>query len=797
MSMPSIAPHIAAWGDSWPSAGMGPAGSSASAGGAGGVPPNTFPDTLLVLRVELFINGAWVDVSTYVKYEEKITIVYGRSGEQSEAPPSTCRLTFKNGSRQLSPRNTASDFYPYLNRSTKLRVWLNAGSGDSLRFTGEVPEWPPRWTNGEDRTVTVEASGILRRLQQGTEPTKSAWRQHIDTVVPAAGCSLLAYWPVEDTSTATVAASAIIGGAPMYAGGGSASAGGVKFGAATQRTQGAYTGFEILAPATQPLASLGQGGILVGEVPVSQLSGLVFWTVYFVGRTWAFSIKNVTLARWWTPGGTFEYWEVRMLSSDGSFNLIGIKGTTETTIINIASFTAPDLVEFTIASYETGTGNIFTYFTFARAGSGYVIGAGSTDTRAGSHGKVRKFWANPNGTTIPADPVVGSENQTNDIVVGHIRIYDDYRPGSLNDTQPNSSRKGVVTPWDGFAGERPTDRFARICSREGIDYVINESVVDTQTMGPQATDTRLGNLRLCELACEGVIDETRAGALELSPRSARYVPDVLLTLDYAEPTYGNQVYTIQPTDDDLNTFNDWTVDNGASTFVRAVQTTGPLNVNPPEDDPEGISSRPNSKTLSLFLDRDVADHAYWRLRKGTVDELRYPSIKFLLHRNPELIPQWLAMNLNSRMQVINPPDDIGPDTVAQYLGGYTETLTQLTWDVEVTGEPVATGEVYRWNDATGAARYDCKGSTLASDITTSTTSISLNITDRCVWAHDYGDYLIRIGGEDMLVTAVAAATGTFPAQSQTLTVTRSINGAILTHRSGTAVRLKAPARYGL
>src|SRR6266496_2382284 len=198
---------------------------------AGGASPITFPSTLLRIRVEALINGTWMDTAPggYVKYEDKIVITRGRRGEQGTSPPSTCRLTFKNADRRFSPRNTTGPYYPHLVRGTQLRVFVNPGSGDSLRFTGEIPDWTPLWTSGEDRSVTIEASGMQRRLESGDDSTRSAWRRYID----GSSVQPIAYWSLEDGSTATQGTSGLTGGRPMFAVGGTASSPGVKFSSAT------------------------------------------------------------------------------------------------------------------------------------------------------------------------------------------------------------------------------------------------------------------------------------------------------------------------------------------------------------------------------------------------------------------------------------------------------------------------------------------------------------------------------------------------------------------------------------
>lgn len=756
----------------------------------GGLSPVTFPGTKMRFRVEILVNGVWVDISAYVKYSDKITITRGRRNEQSTVSASTCKFTLKHGTARLfAPRNTLSPFYPYLGQGTKLRVYFNPGSGDSLRFTGEVPDWTPRWTTGEDRSVTIEASGILRRLEQNQDPPKSCIRRYIETraVQP------IAYWPCEDDTNATQAESAISGVAPMIASAGAGSQNSVHFGQGGGRTQPAYTNFEILKVATAPLTSLGDGGGLRGLVPAGTSSPIA-WTVQFIGRLWAytgFAETDIVLARWETPGGTFTSWTLKMLSLDGGFQLLG-----DSTVLISPAITSVDLSAFRVTAVQNGA-NVDVTLRISRHTSTGESGSFDTDSRAGTLAYVRVIEGNPNHATLAHTSIGGSENQTNDIVFGHVQVYDTTTNVKAMTGSTTASNGSVVTPWAGFLNEPPTDRFARICTEEGFPYVISELVADAQTMGLQDVGTPLPLLRECEEVGEGLIDETRAGELRLTSRTARWVPDVLLTLDYADPVYGNQVNLITPTDDDFPLRNDWTVGRTGGSSVHVQKLTGPLNVNDREDDPEGAGRRRDSTTLNLSTDAQLADHAYWRIRQGTVDEPRYPLIKFRLDSHPELISSWLSMDVHSRLQVLNPPADVGTDTIAQYTEGYVEEATQVTWTVDANGSPVDTGEAWRWNDATGLARYDCRGSTLASAMDTTTTSVSLAITDSCVWGHDNGDYLIRIGGEDMLVTAVSAAAGTYPSQTQTLTVTRSMNAAVLAHAAGQRVSLKTPARYAL
>ncbi len=771
-----------------------------SGGGvSGGVDPITFPTTRLRIRVEILINGEWIDLAAlgYVKYADAIKIMRGRRNEQGLVSPSTCRLTLKNADRRFAPRNTTGPYYPYIGRGTKLRVFLNPGSGDSLRFTGEVPDWEPRWSTGDDRSVSIEASGPLRRIGQGTPPTRSCWYRFITSAQREH--PPVAYWSCEDGASATQAASSVTGVEPLLASGGSSESPGVQFAKGTTRTQPRYTGFEIVEPATLPLASLGDGGSLSGTFTPSTRSP-VEWTVQFVGRAWAFGIADITIAQWDTPGGTHTRWEVRMSISDGGFYLITFDSVGASSIlIGPLDLTSMDLVEFKVSAAQNG-GNVDVTFAFTRAKSDGTSGSSSSTSTsvAGTLVHPTTFVANPNRTDVPIESGGGAANQDADIVVGHVQIYDDATVDALTDT--STGLDGIImSAWSGFVGERPTDRFARMCLDEGLAYVISELVAETEPMGLQQADTFEGGLRSCEAASEGLLDETVAGELRLASRTARWVPDVPLVLDYAHATYGNQVNGMKPADNDFALTNDWTITREGGSIGHAEQTTGPANVSESADDPiEGVGRRPKTATLILAEDPQAEQHASWRVRAGTVDELRYPLIAFRLDSHPELIVAWLASDVNARLGVLNPPQDVGPGAIAQYVEGYAEQFDQFTWTAGVNASPVAAGEAFRWSDPSGAARYDCAGSTLAEDLDTTETGVDLAITDNCVWAHDNGDYVITIGGEDMTVTAVSAAVGTFPAtRTQTLTVTRSVNGAILTHATGQSVRLKSPARYAL
>lgn len=757
-----LAAQINAWGQRWPYAGYGLPEAGA------GAPPVDFPDVKLRIAVELLINGAWVNISEYVKYESGITGTAGRTNEAPTAPAATCRLELFNADRRFSSKNPLSPYYPYLQLGTKLRVTVNPGSGDSLQFTGEVPEWPPRWTNGDDRSVAIEASGSLRRFEQGENPAYSALRRSYTTAVTQP----VAYWPLEGGRDA-VTLYDLITGAPSAIGG---------F-AYTDGTAGVATfGVGSLGPGSDAVANISGGFNLDLTLPTDIAATSEI--------TLEFSVAFGTTVR----TGTYSKCGIRHNPSVAARHLAWNVFINDSGLIELQWFEADrffNLAAGPTTVYSAGSENIFDgqprvfhLDLTASGGTNVAWVLYENDTLLGS-GTVTPSFAGAMDAPPYRAACVSTTGADDVSAMGHVAVFTE---------NITADRYSALT---GHLGELPTDRFARLLQEEAIPYVVDELIVDTEGMGPQGISTIIRLLEECAQTNEGVINETRANELRLSSRTARWSPEVALLIDYAHPVYGNQVYGIAPTDDDFALRNDWTVGREGGLSAQAEQLTGPLNVNDPEDDPEGVRRRRDSATLSLQEDGQAGQHATWRLRKGTVDELRYKEISIALHRNPELIPAWLASDLSRRLRILNPPADVGPDDIDQFIEGYVWALDQFTWYVVINSSPVNAGEAWTYDDPSGAARYDCAGSTLSEDLDTTETGIDIAITDDCVWAHDNGDYLIRIHGEDMLVTAVSAAAGTYPSQTQTLTVTRSMNGAVLSHPVGTAVRLRHPVRYAL
>ncbi|MEV2203857.1 hypothetical protein AB0E11_28385, partial [Streptomyces fradiae] len=71
---------------------------------------------------ELYLDGAWVDISGYVYERDPITITRGRGAEDDRTSPASCTLTLNNRGGVFSPRNPRSPYYGLLQRNTPIRV---------------------------------------------------------------------------------------------------------------------------------------------------------------------------------------------------------------------------------------------------------------------------------------------------------------------------------------------------------------------------------------------------------------------------------------------------------------------------------------------------------------------------------------------------------------------------------------------------------------------------------------------------------------------------------------------------
>ncbi|MEU1372975.1 hypothetical protein ABZ442_04835 [Streptomyces triculaminicus] len=742
--MPGLAARVAAWQRRMGGT-PGPLGGSGEA--SSGQP----------VVVELFLAGAWVDITSLVMTRDgsqKISISRGQADEAGQTERSVCRLQLNNRDGRFSPRNPMSPYYGQLGRNTPLRVHVPdvATGGKNYRFWGEVSSWPTRWdTSGNDVWVDIDAAGILRRLAQGAAPTHSVL---YNAITDPGFESLLAYWPCEDISGSVSIASALTNGSTMTISGYPTLSYYQDFGSSDllpdmtdASFSGGVQGYLTTSPAqTRFLLSIPPEGVSDGKVIcalVMKSTAVATWElVYSNGGTLTLRVLDSAGAT--VSGGVSAFGDVR-----GKRLRVSIELQQNGSNIDCAV----RYLEVTSTTATSATGTV-TGKTMARV----------TDIRM-----------------CPA-PVSGAVSRGLDFsTLGHVTLQNAIT--SMTDLGER------LDP----SGETAGARVQRICAEEGIPFDGLGNLSDTVTMGPQAKKKPIDLISEAADADLGVLSENLAVfGLGYRPRTHLYNQDPALTLSYSS----NQLSaSLDPVDDDQFTRNDVTVTRQDGGMAHAALATGAMGT---ADPPTGIGVYGESVTLNVESDSTLADQANWRLHMGTVDEARYPQVSVnLAHNafasNPALKSAVLGLRQGDRVVITDPPSWLPPDDISLIVLGLSETIDHFEHRITLNCAPASPYEIGVL-DSADHARLDTAGSELAAALDSSSTSVSVSTTSGPVWTTDAGDmpFDVRVGGEVMRVSAVSGSSS-----PQTFTVTRSVNGIVKSHSAGVDVRLANPTTIAL
>jgi hypothetical protein len=695
--MPSVAPFVAAWRRRMANL----PGPVAGTGEASNDEP---------VQVEMWVNGDWVDITSYVMVRDdqgRISITYGIRDEGSQTEQARSTLPLKNQDGRFTRRNPTGPYYGLIGRNTPCRISVPDGlGGKSYRQQAEISKWPKQWDpTGTDVWVDVSADGILQRLAQAPPPERSVIYTAVTDPLAA---SVVAYWPCEDVAGSTQLASALTSGSPMTWSG--------------TPTLASYDGFTASDPlpdlttavlaggiaryddptATQVrfLASIPQGGLSDGKVLCSidqfdySAGSPQFWELFYT-----------------TTGNTL--W-LRQCDSDG--NLLGIELAHTLDVRG-------RLLYISIELQESGASvNRALRLTDVPTGTVYSV----TDTAAATalsrvtgvqFGPASRSAVGPFGTQyLPG------------VAIGHVTVET-----TITATNALGVRLNPI-------GETAGRRIQRLCAEEGIPLDWVGDLDDTAAMGAQGKQNPLNLIQEAVLADGGVLYENRAVlGLGYRTRASLYNQDAALVLDY---TAYNLSEIPAPVEDDRYLANRVVVSVGGVTATYE-ETDGPLSTAPP---PAGVgvyganSESPLTLNLATSDTGTLRDQAAWRVHLGTVDEDRFPQIAVnLAHasfvNNPAMKRAVLALRLGDRIQVTNPPMWVGPDTIDQLLLGISEEITHFEHRLTFTCAPASPYTVGVLDESDG--RLDTAGSRLAAAATSSATSLSVATTTGPVWVQ-YG-----------------------------------------------------------
>ncbi|MFF5790257.1 hypothetical protein ACFY8P_35455 [Streptomyces sp. NPDC012693] len=600
-----------------------------------------------------------------------------------------------------------------------------------------VTGWPLTWhRSGSDVRAPIETAGVLRRLGQGRKGLDSALRRRIARWIPP-----VAYWPCEDGSDATQAASPIRGVRPL------------------SFTKAIFASDDTLA-GSAALPAVDTGGTIIGSVPVPAGPGPFEWSVHLFYRVDSAPVSDAEILSWRTNGG-MRRWRVLMRAGQATLQAFDF----ENTLLLNETMGAPAEV-FTgwqrlyVRVQQPGGGPTLNWnIAWVNATGTYSYTAGTTTSSAGA-------------VTQIATTVGGFTG----LRVGHVTVLPD---GSLDS---GGSFLGADTGW---LGEPAVDRLRRLAAEESPALSLaawqGNGSQATEYMGSQRPGVLLDVLQECADSDGGVLAE--------NPTSLGLVYRDRTSLEMQSPVvipYAALTTPFTPTPDDQRLRNDCTVERVGGSSARTVLSTGPLSV-------AEVGQYDEAVPLSLATDARTEQIAAWRLHMGTWDEARYPQVRIMLHRHPELIPAVSALRVGDYVQITGTPPHMPPGPVDLIVQRITETIKTHTWDVVLACSPAGPWRVGIYDSAT-RGRADTSGSQLASGVSDTATSLSVTTTTGARWTVDPGEMPIdiAIGGEEMQATAISGTGST-----QTFAVIRSTNGIVKAHAAGAAVSLARPSYYAL
>jgi hypothetical protein len=697
----------------------------------------------LVLVVEIAwgadltdIDGSgwtWTDVTTDVMIgDDQLSFTLGRSDEASTTQPAECTFTLDNRDNKYSQSPLGAN-YPYVRQGVPVRVRMILSGTSYTRFQGYATGFNPAWDpTGNYAVSKVKANGVLRRLQQGSDPLQSALRHSIPGL-----SNLAAYWPLEDGKNATAAASGLDDGQPMTVVAGTPA-------------------FANSSPFDCSDA--------VMQVKDAYLLG------YLTNRTTNGVVQLRAVIQW--PED----------SSAAVNNTFVLRAHLTGTLVRL------DVV------YHTGSANLEVVVT-ARDGTVYASGAIGFDID-GTSGRLsvwlRQSGSDVEGqlsylgigaseagyidlTTITNQTLTGcysvaiapDQSQSN-LVIGHVTVED-----AVTDVFD------LLAELNAYVAETAADRFTRLCGENNVDST--ETGTLTTGLGAQSIDTFVNLAREIETANFGLLADGLSPGLKLFSRTVRENEAAALTIDMSN---GEMPATFAPIDDDALLKNRWTVTRKGGATAVSQDTSGPLGT-----DVVGVYA--DSKTVNLKDDNANQFLADWLVHQFTTQGYRYPALPLDFHVTPTLASSWLASGgLWSRVDVTNADavlEGLPAGTISLSVEGFTETIDQHTWHLDGNCSPYEPWRIAVVADETGDTgeflmRLDTDGSTVHTGVSAGATSISVATSSGPLWTTTADDFplVVEIGGIPVTVTGI---TGT--SSPQTFTVTGSTVTKALT--AGTSV----------
>lgn len=355
-----------------------------------------------------------------------------------------------------------------------------------------------------------------------------------------------------------------------------------------------------------------------------------------------------------------------------------------------------------------------------------------------------------------------------------------------------------------YVGEYPSERFNRLCEFYRIPHWIvgrwrssTDTTAEPDTLGAQLPQTLVSLLEETVLVDGGYLH----GAKDKFGIVFR-MKNSIINRETVTVTYSSQQLSqeLTPRDDLFFARNRVKAIRPSGGSFTHTKVSGAMNINEPEDDPEGIGVYdPGAQTFVVEADEQLEDYAREEVFLGTWDELRYVQASVQLARsqftgNASLTELIRSLKLFSAFEITGFGSEnapwLPPDDAELLILGMTETLMNNPPSQDFVFNLMPYGP-FRVNDLSerSVSRYllGPSNSTLDASITGSATSFDVDTATGKLWKTGTVNIDIKINGEVMTVGTISGSSS-----PQTFSnVTRNVNNMATTkaHASGSTVKL--------
>lgn len=335
----------------------------------------------------------------------------------------------------------------------------------------------------------------------------------------------------------------------------------------------------------------------------------------------------------------------------------------------------------------------------------------------------------------------------------------------------------VVNFARAFSGELAESRFLRVSTLLGIEAQViglPGSATLSQPMGPQPIDTGINVLYQCAEVDGGKIIEA-ADRLALEFRTIRSLYNQYgMTLTWADLAEGLEI-----TPDDTDIANDIIMSRSAGGKARATLAFGPMSIQAP---PDGINPVPDGPTINCYTTAQLVLLVQAMLVKRTWPTSRYPTLAVNMHHptfaaNATLFLDAETTGISDVIRVTDLPNFMAPEELALMASGITEELLAQEWRLawalipygpyQTSENQILTGDRYSSFVAAHATVDGVVQQKVNTAFDDNDTSISVKTLSGPLFVTGAVSFMLRIGGEFMLVSNITGSTS-----PQTLTVAR-------------------------